>query len=284
MLWPTIVQRSQEALARGALKPIETVEQVVSDAGVEFVVRQASNLMRKDAARMKGSGDALNPFLPYEPEMFVSDISGTHVALLNKFNVIDYHVLIVTRRFVDQEQLLDREDFEALVACLSEVDGLAFYNGGVIAGASQPHKHMQLVPLPLTNNGVPIPMQVLFERLHGKAGMLSVPGLAFDHAFAWIEPDAFAHRETSAMHLHRSYSELLRAVELMPKAGDRQCAPYNLLVTRRWMLLVPRTRERYEGIAVNALGYAGSLFVRELAQLEVLRRVGPMALLAAVGR
>ncbi|NIO40609.1 MAG: phosphorylase, partial [Burkholderiales bacterium] len=40
---------------------------------------------------------AMNPFLPYGKDLFVSDISETHLALLNKFNVIDYHLLIVTR-------------------------------------------------------------------------------------------------------------------------------------------------------------------------------------------
>ena len=29
---------------------------------------------------------------------------------------------------------------------LAEVEGLAFFNGGTVAGASQPHKHLQVVP------------------------------------------------------------------------------------------------------------------------------------------
>ncbi len=43
-------------------------------------------------------------------------------------------------------------------------------------------------------------------------------------------------------------------------------APWNLLVTRRWMLVVPRLCERFEGVAINALGFAGSLFVRDDVQ------------------
>ena len=34
------------------------------------------------------------------------------------------------------------------------------------------------------------------------------------------------------------------------------------------MLLVPRRREKWEVVSVNALGYAGSLFVRDSGQLE----------------
>lgn len=59
----------------------------------------------------------------------------------------------------------------------------------------------------------------------------------------------------------------------------RQRAPYNFLVTRRWMLMVPRSREFVEGISINALGYAGGLLVRDEAQMETVRSRGPMDLL-----
>jgi ATP adenylyltransferase len=62
----------------------------------------------------------------------------------------------------------------------------------------------------------------------------------------------------------------------------RQSVPYNLLLTRAWMLLVPRSKERFETISVNALGFAGSFFVREEAQRQALKRAGPMAALEAV--
>jgi ATP adenylyltransferase len=48
------------------------------------------------------------------------------------------------------------------------------------------------------------------------------------------------------------------------------------------MLLVPRSAEHAHRISLNALGFAGSLFVRDAAQLEIVRRIGPMALLRAV--
>jgi ATP adenylyltransferase len=59
-------------------------------------------------------------------------------------------------------------------------------------------------------------------------------------------------------------------------------APYNLLVTRRWMLAVPRSRERFDSISVNALGFAGSLFVRDAAEMQRLREARPMRVLKEV--
>jgi ATP adenylyltransferase len=66
-------------------------------------------------------------------------------------------------------------------------------------------------------------------------------------------------------------------------AGNRQRAPYNLLLTRGHILVVPRRVECFEGISVNAIGFAGGLLVRTAAQLERIREVGPLAVLTAVG-
>jgi ATP adenylyltransferase len=45
------------------------------------------------------------------------------------------------------------------------------------------------------------------------------------------------------------------------------------------MLLVPRSRELFDSVQVNSLGFAGSMFVRDEAQMQVLKRAGPMAVL-----
>ena len=59
--------------------------------------------------------------------------------------------------------------------------------------------------------------------------------------------------------------------------------PYNLLVSRNWLLVVPRRCEKWQDVSINALGYAGSLFVRDENQIERLRAEGPLGVLAAVG-
>ena len=281
-----LLERSRHALACGAMQSIETAEEIVPDGGVDFVVRRVSSLARKqEDTKRRREGAPANPFLPHEADLFVAEVSDTHFALLNKFNVIDNHLLLVTRSFVHQETLLDPGDFAALAACMGEYDSLGFYNGGVVAGASQPHKHLQLVPLPLAKTGPPLPMEALFSRVHGRNGIARVPGLAFSHAFAWMEPARFQGEAGIAPRLHALYLELLAAVglESVRVHGEvRQSAPYNLLLTRRWMLLVPRSKEHFGSISVNALGFAGSLFVRDAGQTELVRRAGPMAVLRGV--
>lgn len=288
-LWPAILRQTAHALRRGALRPIETVQMVLEERGMDFLVRQVSSLARKEKARQThkaaaGTRSAVNPFLPYDPDLFVADLSDTHVALLNKYNVIDHHLLIVTRCFKPQEALLDLADFAALLTAMSEFDGLGFYNGGAQSGASQPHKHLQIVPLPLGEAGPPLPIEAVLVPGCMDQPIGSVPGLPFLHAFAPLElaPVASPHAAHAAFDCYRALLDAagLRAIDVNGEA--HQSAPYNLLVTRRWMLLVPRHSECVEGISVNALGFAGSLFVRDEAQLQVVKRLGPMSVLQRV--
>lgn len=260
---------TSRAMATGALQPIETQTTVLDDGGVRFVVRAVSSLARKDQA-CRGPVVA-DPLGDYEPGLFVADLGPSHYVLLNKFPVLAGHVLLVTRRFERQEQLLTVEDFSALAACLSGVDGLGFYNGGIEAGASQLRKHLQLVPLPLAAESTD---EVPMERV-----LLGGHRLAFSHGFELISPHA------TASALHALYRELLHRCGISAVAaleGELQSAPYNLLLRRGWMLVVARSRECFETISINALGFAGSLFVRTHAELERVRAVGPMRVLQAV--
>ena len=115
----------------------------------------------------------------------------------------------------------------------------------------------------------------------------TVSRFTFPHAFARFEPDRVDDHSSAGSYLQRLYLELLDVVGLPPIPafdGKRQRGPYNLLITRAWMLMVPRGREHFGRMSVNSLGFAGSLLVRGKAGLEEIRRVGPMDVLAAVGR
>ncbi|MFM0519366.1 MULTISPECIES: phosphorylase [Caballeronia] len=278
--WQDVVTQTQRALACGALRSFDTVQSVIEDGGVPFLVRQAANLARKEEASKlaaKATADAASawrdPFSPCEEALRVGDIGERHFLLLNKFNVLAHHLLIVTTDFEPQESLIGEDDFAALFACLERFDGFGFYNGGTIAGSSQPHKHLQIVPLPLDGHALPI--EPFIDAAH-TSGIFRAPQLAFAHAAAWLDDDDPAHA-------HATYLQLLDAIGVQPLdvAGvAHQSAPYNLLVTRRWMLAVPRGVSHVEGVAVNALGFAGSLFVRDAAQRDVVETLGPMKLLA----
>ena len=271
-----IAARAERALREGALLPIPTRAHVVEDGGIPFVVRVLAGPARKSEATDRQRAAGANPFLPYEAALHVADLSDTHVCLLNKFNVVDRHVLLVTREFEEQQSPLCTADFAALWAGLEETGGLGFYNAGEIAGASQRHKHLQIVPLPL-GPGEGFPFAARLEALAPKAGVVVPTGLPFPAALASIEALGSRGPDEAAAALAALYREMLGETGV-----DPGCAPYNLLATRRWLWLVPRTRPEWQGIAVNALGFAGALLVPDDAALARLRAVGPLALLRAV--
>ncbi len=297
-LLPAAAAASQRALASGALLPLHTEVTVVADGGIEFLVRRLRLDAHARAALASAHGS--NPFLPLDPALFVADVSPTHVAVLNKFSVFPHHLLVITRAFVEQQTPLTRGDLAAVRACLRQMDGLAFYNSGPAAGASQRHRHLQLVPLPLAPGGplLPVapaiaaaaPRAAAADPRHegrplaptpptGNAGagsgpaltMARAPGLPYEHRLVW-----WGDRLPRAETLLRAY----RALRLALGVGDAD--PYNLLLTAEWMLMVPRRAECFESISVNALGFAGALLVRSDSEFERVRQVGPCQVLRAV--
>ena len=291
-MWQRLTERTEHALQRRALQPINTEQRIIKNAGVEFVVHLAPSLSQKDAAasspedRERRTPRSFDPFLPPEEDLTVAQISDTHLGVLNKFNVIGNHLLIVTSNYEDQENLLNLRDFEALWTCMSEFEGLGFYNSGRDAGSSQAHKHLQMVPVPLPGSGPSTPIEPLLEAAGTHHDTTTVPGIPFPHVYAHLHPSLVADPQVAAGETLERYRSMLARVDIHPVQtgnGERASAPYNLLVTRRWMLLVPRSREHVERISVNALGFAGSLFVRDETQLDALLRHGPMHILCEVG-
>jgi ATP adenylyltransferase len=285
-LWKRILDTTDSALKCGALKPIKTEGCVISDGGVDFQVRMVESLARKEAEKVLKAGkqrkknEKYNPFLPYDKDMFVADISDTHLCLLNKFNVIEHHLLVVTRGFEHQETLLTVRDFDAIWRLMTEFEGLAFYNGGEIAGASQDHKHLQLIPLPMAATGPPVPMESLMGPPQEMPGIIT--GLPLVHAFKRFGAITDLPKDMAARTLHQMYRLMLQQVGMnafTEREETLQSGPYNLLFTRQWMLLVPRSKEFFESISINSLGFAGALLARNRDEMDLIKKIGGMALL-----
>lgn len=292
LLQSVVDDRFREALRCGALQPIETRMQVIEQDGIRFAVRIATNLQRKDAARAqqekagRAHGRPVDPFQPPEPELVVGGLSPTHFCLFNKYNVLDHHLLIVTRDYEDQETLISYEDFAALWRCLAEIDGLGFYNAGTTAGASQPHKHLQLAPLPPPGpDGIRVPIEAAFADIGtGIPGQITrASRLPFRHALTALDPELPPEPAAAeTLHLYRAMLDVLGIAAVADGPALRQSQAYNLVMTRRWLLMVPRATERFNGISVNALNFAGLIFVRTPEQLALLEQAGPLAALAGV--
>jgi ATP adenylyltransferase len=289
-LWESLTARTARAQSTGALQPIPTSFEFVEEGGVRFLVRVLSNLARKDEERWRrereaGAGREVNPFLPCEEELFVGDLTDTHRCLLNKFNVVAHHLLIVTRLFEEQDDYLTDSDFTAMLIGLAEYASLAFYNGGVVAGASQRHKHLQLVPLPLAAEGPRVPIDPVIGKVRYEGKIGTSPAFPFVHVVAPVDPHWIRFPLESGEAMRRAFHLMLRAVGMESgedPLSERQKGPYNFIATREWMLLVPRSEEFFDGTSVNSLGFAGALLVRSREEMERLKARGPMTALRGV--
>jgi ATP adenylyltransferase len=81
--------------------------------------------------------------------------------VLNKFPIIKEHFILATKDNKAQTHLLEAIDLEATYACMKSWESsdyvrgrmFAFFNSGDHSGASQPHRHIQLLPLESMRDG-----------------------------------------------------------------------------------------------------------------------------------
>jgi sulfate adenylyltransferase (ADP) / ATP adenylyltransferase len=273
-LWPRVAERSEAALRSGALLPIPTATELVTDGEVTFLVR----LVR---GAWPSAAPGRNPFLPPEPELVVSELGPSHRAVLNRFSVLPDHLLIVTREFEEQESQLTLEDFRAAWICLWQKDTLVFYNSGPVAGASQRHKHLQAVPLPLASTGPRVPLDPLLDRVVFDGQVSRAPRLPFVNGFAKLDPGWV--EDEGARGSYDLYRQMAEALNLVGTgAAEARPLPHNVLLTREWLLIVPRSQESFETISINALGFAGAFLVKTEAERQRLREFGPLKALGRV--
>ncbi len=296
-LWQQVETVTDSALACGALQSIPThcetreipfSESACGDNLMCFQIRVVENLVRKSKevqqrAKQTPNPKDFDPFLPYDPALYVGELTDHYRCLLNKFNVIDHHILMVTKQFLPQQTALNTEDFLAAQICLQAQDGLVFYNGGPIAGASVEHKHLQMIPLPLSSTTI-FPFADLFSQLTLREGICTEMPLSFRHRIMPTKcPTSTPYNQlkTFAEENCRGYYHLLKSLNLtMDRNG--YMPPHNMLMTRDYLWVIPRTQESHQGLTINALGFAGMLLVKNETQLKLLDDIGCHELLKAV--
>ncbi|SGY35163.1 BQ5605_C002g01734 [Microbotryum silenes-dioicae] len=312
----------------------ELIELDDRDTGIPFELRYAPQLAKKPTAAKDSESGSTNqpkpaprdPFAePYpEPDLYVheeevkedpSDASGDiFVLLLNKFCIVPRHFLLVTKEFEKQERPLTPLQLLATYSVLKSLGTrekhLAFYNCGPLSGASQPHKHVQFIPL---SNGVapfdnfiqdnkpsnpkdpfqlPLPYTsftvMLAPPLNGD--LVSYLGMTFLSLLdLMIEHLRRASLVKSSSEGASSDPSTTTAPPPLSSRGGLSGLSYNLIMTEKYLQIIPRSKESWSAsgsqqqISVNSLGFAGMLLVKDEEILEEVKKVGVMSILKEVG-
>lgn len=241
-LWEETRQVAEAARAVGTLDPIETRVEAVEDEGWTFQIHVVTHRRARLGPRVT------NPFLSPEPALVVRRLPD-HALILNRYPVVPDHLLLITAGFVPQSGPLTLAEAQVLLEILALEPCLAFYNSDPIAGASQPHRHLQIV------RALPMPLAPLY-----RAGELP-----------FVAVQAPTPTEPAAL------------VAVMADLHTALGAPehWNFLVDAERVVVVRRTQEHAAGVSLNALAFAGMLLVSDAADLARVREAGPLGMLRA---
>jgi len=267
-LWQQALACSDRAESSGALVPLttETLELGIAP----FVVRR---LLSRPPKHLRAEGPKPNPFLPWDPALEVTRLGASHVVLLNKYPVQRGHLLVIPTTWKPQSGWLELADWQALIAVHADTQGLWFFNSSPAAGASQPHRHLQL--LPRSRRASTCPLEEFYSAMlnRSEATQTTPWRCAISPRPAPLSPEGLA-----AVYLQ--HCNMLHLGQ--PDQQEAPYHPYNLLLTDRWMLTVRRSREHCRGFSVNALGFAGYLLATTGSDLAWLQAEGPWSLLRQV--
>jgi ATP adenylyltransferase len=278
-IWQEALERSRRAEAIGALVPLST-ERLSFPELEPFSLRR---LLSQTPKHLRGGGPKPNPFLPWEPDLEVRRLADAHVVLLNKYPVQPGHVLVISQQWQPQAGWLRLLDWAAVAHVGADTGGLWFFNSCAAAGASQPHRHLQL--LPRRGGEASCPLSALFlEQIRDPAPAGGRARWPWRYALSAREHGHPSAPEAArAQELQRLYRVHAAALELGDPTHDPQPRhPYNLLFDDSWFLTVRREREHCAGFSLNALGFAGYLLVSERSDLAWLLEHGPWELLRRV--
>ncbi|KAJ1895765.1 bifunctional AP-4-A phosphorylase/ADP sulfurylase [Kickxella alabastrina] len=275
----TLVQaRYADAIAQGALLFTDSTVSLQIEQDVNFEVRYVPALAKKPSSKPREklmSSDFVNPFLPFDQRLHVKGLCGSHQLLLNKYCVVPYHLLITTAEFRQQGEPLTESDFAAVLATTSSLSRpqIVFYNSGEESGASQPHKHMQLLPMPEYLDAPPTVSM----------WMRSTPELGHTHVSRDLPFAHFGVRLDSSCAspsgLTAAYSAALKELT----SAYSESTSYNMILTSTALMLFPRRSNSWEGISINSLGFAGLVLCKTTAELDLVKQLGVLNLLANVG-
>ncbi|OAA56429.1 Histidine triad-like motif protein [Cordyceps fumosorosea ARSEF 2679] len=296
-----------KALADGDLFYFPTQVQDMRVGSLSFQLRFSPSLANKPKGASKSSATTPSkPFDPFEyttppPPLFVGDVGPAHFLVLNKFAIVPGHLILATRAYRAQTHILEADDLHATLACLRAFEEheaapaesgalFAFFNGGEHSGASQPHRHIQLLPVAAMREGLPAgsPWSMLASRLDDAA---VAPFRTFAEKIRLDMPRGELH----AAYL-RLYEQSVRAAagdEMVGEAATtgEAAISYNLAMTRDRLVLCPRRAEGADitdedgkvvgQLALNGTMLAGTALVKTEAEWDALRG-NPAALTAAL--
>lgn len=233
-----------------------------------------------------------NVFAEPEPELTIIDSYGPEDEfriVFNKYPVVAKHFMIITKEYKPQTTPLSTNELIGSYTILNHLKNLnldenwfAFYNCGEASGASQPHKHIQFMTLPknfetyaekLANTSTPFIPSVRDEPLQNG-------DLPFAHFVARLPDNASDLNEDD---LTMYFVSLLQRALTVLRENDSNSISYNVILTTKYMMIVPRANGCYKDLGVNSCGILGLLLCKNEELFNLVKTDGPAEIFKSVG-
>ncbi|KAF8497653.1 ATP adenylyltransferase-domain-containing protein [Gautieria morchelliformis] len=296
-----------EALSSGDLLFFPSSVHPHLDSGVQFELRLCPALQHKpnpsaNLVSVGESNERPDPFAPpYNAKLLVGELEsddGDYIVLLNKYSVVPKHFLLVTKEFQSQSSPLFPPDLLQaylllLAARRSGQNYFTFFNCGELSGASQPHKHLQFIPVDSDGGGPPVEKLAKLQTVEVQTAPFTIDSLPYTNYVFRLPPSLPSSSSDDIMDaLSQAFLQLLDLVIVTMRhdSSHRSGPPsYNVILTLEHLHVIPRSKEKYvfsktgEFLSINALGYAGMLLAKNSAEIEAMKEEGLGKILSDVG-
>ncbi len=269
-IWSRALEISRHAVDCGAVIPLDTIKYKSNEESCDYELRFLKSTIPN---YLVVYGPKKNPFIPWDTRLEIQSINDNHTLILNKYPVQIGHMLLITNTWKPQNGWLDKDDFDAIQNVDNDTTGLWFFNSCKEAGASQPHRHFQL--LPRHSNEIICPRYQWFSSLlNNKIKNTS----DISHCIS-IKP----RDQNNFDGLYKSYKAMVNEM----KVGEidiitKPIKPYNLLITSKWIALITRETDKSNGFSINGLGFAGYFLATKRSNVDFLVKYGPEKILKDV--
>ena len=216
------------------------------------------------------------------PDQVIGTINNTHVLALNIYPVFrPQYLLLNLDSYRSQDDHLDLQDIEAAWSFLCSVQSphYVMYNCTKEAGCSRYHKHMQIVPKPEVAESKPTGFR-LFPDVKDRE--VQVPYEYFLRYFDCVGQG----RSIDGELIFSVYSDLLRDCRKASGIGEddsTQLCPYNIVLVKEWIIMIPRRRGCFKGVSANAAGMMGMPTISNEELFKAWTDIGPTRVLSELG-
>lgn len=282
--------------------------EILEDGNLKFKIEIVGGLSKRPSNRPQEPGiktniprprkdvHAADPFMIPEPELTVVEcLADEYRLILNKYPNTSNHFLLVTREFVKQDSLLTPKELATMYFTLQNLgrheNYFTFFNSGSESGYSQYHKHVQFMPFPKELQNIFVDDLVRGEEFYlpkdtrSSRQCLNDPNCPYQHYVLPLPKIPFELEEAEEQ-LGMAYMVLFRKVLNCFKylnSTNPFDVSYNLLMTTKWIMIIPRRNAKFDKVWTNALAFIGLFLAKDTEIQGLIKEYGPSTILQENG-